>query len=452
MNQNGSNGPSVRYCKRCLFPETKPDLSIDADGICDACRSAAIKREIDWDAREAELKAILERYRSKDGSNYDCVIPVSGGKDSTYQVMKVLELGFRPLTVTWSACSYTDIGRHNIENMQRLGVDHIQFTPNPKVYRAIFAEAFRRVGDGCWPCHVGIFSYPIRVAVNYRIPLLIYGENPQFEYGGPASRAQNPIIDRQWLEEFGGLLGNRIEDMLGVEGITEADLIPYRYPSDEELADVGVTAIFLGYYQQWDARRQLTEVLETGFRINDSISDVEDGAPHQEGTYTNYENLDGKFVGVHDYLKFLKFGFGRATDHASIDIRNERITREEAVHLVRKYEGKLPRRYLEEYLEFVGMTEDEFYETLDAFTNKAIFKTDENGRILRDANGEVQKLVWPDDEGVVTDADIHEAAHDLTVEEMTGTNAARRRGHEHAPAGVPTSNGGPIGQFASRDE
>jgi N-acetyl sugar amidotransferase len=278
--------------------------------------------------------------------------------------------------------------------MQQLGVDHIQFTPNPKVYRAIFAEAFKRVGDGCWPCHVGIFSYPVRVAVNYKIPLIIYGENPQLEYGGPASASANNHIDRRWLEEFGGLLGNRIDDMLGVEGITPSDLLPYRYPSDEELADVGVTGIFLGYYQKWDARTQLRTVLDNGFQINTTVGDVGETA-HQEGTYTNYENLDGKFVGVHDYLKFLKFGFGRATDHASIDIRNERISREEAVELIRTYEGKVPRRYLEEYLEFVGMDEEEFYETLDMFTNKAIFVTDADGRIVRDANGDVQIKISP---------------------------------------------------------
>jgi N-acetyl sugar amidotransferase len=379
-----------------MMPETKPDLFIDEEGICDACRSAEVKNATDWGARREELIEILERYRSTDGSNYDCVIPVSGGKDSTFQVMTILELGYRPLCVTWSACSYTDIGRHNIENMQKLGVDHILFTPNPRVYRAMFAEAFRRVGDGCWPCHVGIFSYPARVAVNYKVPLLIYGENPQLEYGGPAGKAHDFTIDRRWLEEFGGLLGNRIDDMLGVNGITEGDLLPYRYPSDEELEGVGVTGVFLGYYVKWDARRQLEKVLQTGFRINTDVADVSD-RPHQEGTYTNYENLDGKFVGVHDYLKFLKFGFGRATDHASIDIRNERISREEATELVRKYEGKVPRRYLEEFLDFVGMTEDEFYETLDAFTNKAIFVTDEEGKIVRDERGEVVKKVWPDE-------------------------------------------------------
>ena len=182
--------------------------------------------------------------------------------------------------------------------------------------------------------------------------------------------------------------------MLGVEGITEGDLVPYRYPSDEELERVGVTGIFLGYYLKWDAREQLTKVLTTDFQVNLDTADVGD-TPHQEGTYTNYENLDGKFVGVHDYLKFLKFGFGRATDHASIDIRNERISREEAIELVRTYEGKVPRRYLEEYLEFVGMTEDEFYETLDSFTNKAIFVTDEHGRIVRDENGEVIMKISP---------------------------------------------------------
>jgi N-acetyl sugar amidotransferase len=391
-----SNGPTVRYCKRCLFPETKPDLHIDEEGVCSACRFAEQKEEIDWDQREAELIEVLERYKSKDGSNYDCVIPVSGGKDSTYQVMRIKDLGYNPLLVTWSACAYTEIGRQNIESMQKIGVDHILFTPNPKVYRAMFAEAFKRVGDGCWPCHVGIFTYPVRVAINYKIPLLIYGENPQFEYGGPARKAEDSVIDRAWLEEFGGLLGNRIEDMLGVEGINERDLIPYRYPSDEELREVGTTAIFLGYYQRWDARKQLESVMRIGFKVNDTVADIGD-VPHQEGTYTNYENLDGKFVGMHDYLKFLKFGFGRATDHASIDIRNERISREEAVELVRTYEGKVPRRYLDEFLEFCGISEDELYMTLDAFTNKALFVTDENGRIVRDENGDVILKVSPAD-------------------------------------------------------
>lgn len=399
------DAPPVRYCKRCLMPETKPDLSFDEEGICDACRSAEHKNEIDWDARNAELIEILDRYKSPDGTNYDCIVPVSGGKDSTFQVMQILEMGYRPLAVTWSACSYTDIGRANIENMQQLGVDHIQFTPNPRVYRALFSEAFRRVGDGCWPCHVGIFSYPVRVAVNYKVPLLVYGENPQLEYGGPASKSTDPVIDREWLEEFGGLLGNRIDDMIGVEGITESDLIPYRYPSDEELSAVGVSGIFLGYYLKWDAREQLQKVLTTDFQINLNDADVGDTA-HQEGTYTNYENLDGKFVGVHDYLKFLKFGFGRATDHASIDIRNERIGREEAIELVRTYEGKVPRRYLEEFLEYVGMSEDEFYETLDVFTNKAIFVTDDQGRVVRDENGDVVIKISPEQQAEAAGIDV----------------------------------------------
>ena len=150
--------------------------------------------------------------------------------------------------------------------------------------------------------------------------------------------------------------------------------------------------------------------MESGFRVNDKIADIGE-KPHQEGTYTNYENLDGKFVGVHDYLKFLKFGFGRATDHASIDVRNERIERDEAVELVLRYEGKVPRRYLDEFLEFVGMSEDEFYETLDAFTNKALFVTDENGKIVRDQNGEVIRKARPDTaEPVDHDEAMHEAA------------------------------------------
>jgi hypothetical protein len=184
--------------------------------------------------------------------------------------------------------------------------------------------------------------------------------------------------------------------MVGVDGITEADLAPYRYPSDEELKQVGVCGVFLGYFMKRDAREQLKKVLDTDFQVNTSVADV-GGTAHQEGTHTNYENLDGKFVGVRDHLKFLKFGFGRATDDASIDIRNEQIGRDEAIELVRTYEGKVPRRYVEEFLEYVGMTEDQFYEALDAFTNKAI------SRHRRGRAGSLRWVVGEVEDGEICD-------------------------------------------------
>ncbi len=369
--------PPIRYCIRCVMPETKPDLSIDDEGVCDACRSAEHKHEIDWDERREELKDLLERYRSKDGSNYDCIVPVSGGKDSTFQVMTILELGYRPLTVTWSACSYTEIGRKNIENMQKLGVDHIQFTPNPRVYRAMFTEAFRRVGDGCWPCHVGIFSYPVRVAVNYKVPLLVYGENPQLEYGGPAAKSRDSVIDRAWLEEFGGLLGNRIDDMLGVEGITEADLIPYRYPSDEELRR-GRRHRHLPRLLHEVGRAQPAEegARRPGSRSTRRSPTSATSPTRRAPTPTTRTSTASSSGCTTTSSSSSSASAAPPTTPRSTSATSESRARRPS-SWCSTYEGKVPRRYLEEYLEFVGMTEDEFYETLDSFTNKAIFVTDD---------------------------------------------------------------------------
>ena len=378
----------MRYCVRCVMAETRPDLQIDDEGVCDACRSADLKESIDWDERWNQLVELAEEFRNKDGTNYDCVIPVSGGKDSTFQtyVAKRL-LGLNPLCVSWAPCHLTEIGRRNLRNLQELGVDLIQVWGNPKVYRALIREGLKRVGDNCWPEHVGIFTAPVRTAVNYKIPLIIWGENSQLEYGGPFVEARmSSILNRRWLEEFGGLLGNRVEDMIGVDGIAQSDLLPYIYPSDEELEAAGVRGIFLGYYLKWDGKKNAELAQSLGFSV------LEDGPV--EGTYTNYENLDCGYMSMHDYLKYLKYGFGRATDHACLGIRNGQLTRAEGLELARIYEGDLPRKYLPQLLEDLMMTEGEFQSILDSFTNKAIFSRDEKGGFLRDKTGRLTKLAY----------------------------------------------------------
>jgi imidazole glycerol phosphate synthase glutamine amidotransferase subunit len=381
----------IRYCTNCVMPETRPDLSLDETGVCDACRSADLKDRIDWEARGVELRQILERYRRNDGSNYDCLIPSSGGKDSHYQTYVIKHvLGLNPLCVTWTPCNQTELGRRNIRNLQQMGVDSIEVTGNPVVYRKLVRLGFELLGDCCWPEHVGIFTVPVQVAVRYRVPLLIWGERGQFEYGGPASTRQAITLDRRWMEEFGGLRGLRVEDALHLTGLHRRDMLPYLYPRDEELAAVGVQGIFLGLFLRWDAQKQLEVVRGCGFNVNEQ-------GP-QEGTYTNYENLDCKYVGIHDYLMYCKYGFGRATAHASIDIRNRRLGRDEGMRLVRQYDGRVPRRYLPDFLRELDMTEEEFFRTCDVFTNKSIFVTDESGKPLRDTEGNLTKINWDNDE------------------------------------------------------
>lgn len=377
----------IKYCTKCLFPETKPDLAFDDNGICSACIAAENKnKEIDWEQRAQEFHKIINHYRLPKGEiGYDCLIPVSGGKDSTYQAYFMKEVcGLNPLCVCFETTNLTDVGQRNIDNISKMGIDLIYFKKNYNVYKKMVIESFKRVGDEMWPNHIGIFTVPVIFAVKFKIPLIIWGENPQQEYGGPnLESVKNNILNRKWLEEFGGLLGNRIQDMIGVDGITEKELTPYFYPSDEEIEKIGVTGLFLGSYFFWDARKQLEIVKQHGFSIKD------DGPV--EGTYTNYENLDEKMHGLHDYLKYVKYGFGRTTDHACIDIRNNRISRKEGVNLVKKYEGKYPKLSIEAFIEYSGLSKAEIDEIIDSYTNPLIFLQDENGNFVKDTNGNLIK-------------------------------------------------------------
>ena len=370
----------MKYCKKCLYPSTKPQLEFNNDGICSACTNHDLKETIDWNKKRNELKQILEKNKSKDGNAYDCIIPVSGGKDSTYQTYVIKEeFGLNPLVVNFHPFDQTDIGKKNLDNLKRLGVDCIEFSPNPNIYQKLARYGLTELGDFQWPEHIGIFTVPVQIAVRYKIPLIIWGENPQLEYGQPTNVDKETILDREWNEKNGGYFLDKIkpEDMTKY-GFTMSDLKPYLYPSDDETTQVGVTGIFLGTYIKWDIFKQLEFVKTIGFSENDE---------NKEGTYDKWENLDVYFTVFHDYFKFLKYGFGRATDHTSIEIRYGRMNREKGIELVKKYEGKIPRKYLKEFLNAADITINEFEEICDKFTNKELFQTDQDGKLVKDKDG-----------------------------------------------------------------
>lgn len=377
----------LTYCKRCVVPDTKPDLLIDEDGVCNACRSFENRGKIDWDVRHIELLKVLEKFRRPDGKNWDCIVPVSGGKDSTYQVVRMLQLGLNPLCVTSTTCDLTPLGRKNIENLKRLGVDYVEMSPNPLIRAKLNRVGLTQVGDISWPEHVGIFTIPVRAAVQFNVPLLVWGENSQNEYGGPAAAAENNTLNRRWLEEFGGLLGMRVTDLIGIDGMEAKHLLPYSYPSDEELSRVGVTGIFLGHYIPWDGLSNALIAQANGFQSYERIV---------EGSMVNYENLDNHQTGIHDYFKFLKFGFGRATDLACMHIRRGRITRQDGIEAVKRLDGAFPWTYLgkplDDILRPLEMTVDEFIRVCDKFTNKKIFKRDLNGSLIKDRDGSLTKI------------------------------------------------------------
>lgn len=372
----------MNWCKKCLLPNTKPDLWFDENGVCAACKAFEDRSTTDWEGRKRQLIDLLEESRSRSGSGWDCVVPVSGGKDSTFQVVTIKSLGFNPLCIVSTTCDLSDIGRANIINLRNLGVDMIEVSPNPSTRKKLNRIGLETVGDISWPEHLGIFTIPVRVAVGFQIPLLIWGENSQNEYGGPIKSQGSQVLDRRWLEEFGGLLGMRVSDLVDAFGFTPQEVELYKYPSYDDLEQLGIKGIFLGQYVPWDGYSNVLIAQNYGFKtFENSI----------EGSFVNYENLDNLQAGVHDYFKFLKFGFGRATDLASMHIRRGRISRESAKQIVVERDGMYPSSYLGvplfEILNKIEVSLEEFNAICDKFTNKAIFQVNSSGDLVRRGDG-----------------------------------------------------------------
>jgi N-acetyl sugar amidotransferase len=367
----------IQYCISCVMPSTRPHLFFDEKGVCAACNNYINRKEKNWIELQAELIEILERYRSKDTGNYDCIIPVSGGKDSTYQALKIKELGYNPLLVMATTCDFSNIGRRNIQNLKNEGFDCIEISINPKVRQKINRITLSEIGDISWAEHVTIFTIPIKVAAQMNIPLVIWGENSQNEYGGPAADADNNVLNRRWLEEFAGLNGLRVSDLIELDGITEQDIIQFTYPTDDALNTVGVTGLFLGHYIPWDGQQNYVISQGHGFESYPTVV---------EGHLVNYENLDNYQAGIHEYFMYLKYGFGRATSQGCMQIRRGRLSRDETMAIIRRQEGHFPWTYLgkplKEILKTIDVTLEEFKMICDKFTNKKLFKVTNNGDIV----------------------------------------------------------------------
>lgn len=344
--------PQLRYCVRCCMPETTEGIQFDEMGICQACQSAEQKIHINWAEREQQLREILETYKRRAGKNYDCIIPISGGKDSAFQLHVVVKVyGMKPLAVTFNHNWYSEVGRYNLENaLEKFNVDHIMFTPNRALINALARTSLSAIGDACWHCHAGVGAFPLQVAVRFQIPLLIWGESIA-EDSGRATYA-NPVItfDRDYFTRVSAKLYP--EQMVG-GSLTARDLHPFELPSYEEIERVGVVGIHLGDFIFWDYERQMEFVRDTyGWREGPV-----------EGTYKGYKSVECIMAGVHDYSKFIKRGFGRATDHVSADVRAGLLTREEALGLVKQIDPQRPEA-LDYYLKITGLTEQEFIDVV----------------------------------------------------------------------------------------
>ncbi len=350
------NPADLKRCSRCLLPETHETIVFDDDGVCNVCLNQDTKRSVDWDSKRADFEKLLDEYRGK--YDYDCIVPFSGGKDSTFTLWALVkEWNLKPLVVSFD---HGFMRPGVIENRNRtfriLGVDHLNFKPNWKVVQLVMRESLQRKGDFCWHCHTGIFAYPMHVALKYQVPLIIWGE-PSAEYTAYYSYDEPEEVDERRFNRFINL-GINAEDMLGMlhdrpEGkwVTARDLKPFTYPDVRELRKLRARSVCLGSFIPWDVRRQ-TELIQKEL---DWRGDV------VEGVAANYpyEKIECSVQGIRDYLKFAKRGYGRTTHLASIDIRNGRLEREEGLQLALEHDGKRPAS-LDRFLGYVGIDEEEF--------------------------------------------------------------------------------------------
>jgi N-acetyl sugar amidotransferase len=373
-------GKSVRWCTRCVYPSlSATPMDYDADGVCTGCQMAVMKAAIpatEWTRRRELLREIVERGRCRDGSRHDVVIAVSGGKDSYFQVHVLKEeFGLNPLLVTYDGNNYTDVGWRNLLRMREVfNVDHIIVRPAVGTLIKLNRLAFTIMGDMNWHGHAGIMTVPMMEAVRQRIPLVFYGEHGYVDLCGQFSMNDFPEVSYRYrLEHFNR--GFEWSYFLGREGLTAQELTPWRYPSDQEMLDLGLRGLFLGNYVYWEANEHFQLVKERyGFEVPTEPFDR---------TYRTMSNLDDMHEnGAHDYLKYVKFGYGRATDHACKDIRAGLLTREKAVELVNRYDPVKPRD-LRRWLEYVGMGEEEFDRIADTFRDPRVWRM-EGGRWVRD--------------------------------------------------------------------
>ncbi len=341
--------PNLRYCRRCCMPETTEGIQFDEMGICQACQSAEQKIHINWAEREKELRKLLDHHKSAAGDGYDCIVPISGGKDSTFQLHVLVKIyGMKPLAVTFSHNWFSETGRYNLTNaLEKFNVDHIMFTPGRDLVNRLARESLKQIGDSCWHCHSGVGAFPLQIAVRFRIPLLVWGESISESSGRACYFEPVRKFDRDYFTKVSAKVYP--DKMVNGTTITKKDVYPFQLPTYEEIEKLGVTGIHLGDYVFWDDERQMEFVRDTYGWREDKV----------EGTYKRYKSVECVMAGVHDHSKFIKRGFGRGTDHASADVRAGLVTREEAFELAKRYDTERPGM-LDYYLGITGYTEQEF--------------------------------------------------------------------------------------------
>lgn len=362
---------TVQFCKKCVISNQRPRITFNSDGICSACQySIAKQNTICWEDREKELQVLCKKYRNSNGY-FDVVVPSSGGKDSGY-VAHILRDKYKmhPLSVTWAPHWYTDIGRENLHSFVHSGFDNICFTPNGKVHRLLTRLSFINLGDPFQPFIYGQKNFPLQIAVQFGIPLIMYGENGEVEYGGDMKNAYKPTHDTT-DDLVTHYFSNMPPEIWSNHGVSQSDLQVYKSPNSIDMRQINVQCHFMGYYHRWVPQELYYYVSNnTGFKPNP--------VGRSEGTYSKYASLDDRLDGFHYYLAYLKFGIGRCTSDAAHEIRDGHIDRDEGVQLVQRFDGEFPSRYYKDFLEYIGLTDDEAQQVFNTWRNKNLWTYEGN--------------------------------------------------------------------------
>lgn len=363
----------MRYCTKCVQPDTRPGVYFNEEGVCGACLWQEEMKHIDWEARERELKEIAEWAKRTTKTAYDCAIGVSGGKDSTFQALYARErLGLRALLVNSEPENITEIGRHNIENLKNLGFDVFAIRPNPRLMKKLVRRDFFTYLNPVKITEYSLWSSVYIIANVFDIPLIIQGENTGLTLGvrNTGLGVNNNAFNAQKCDT----LASGYEEYIG-GGVEEKDLFLFHYDAVAMQA-AGIKAIWLGYYiKEWSqpGNAEFSRKHGLAWRPEESFK------PEEIGTYVRWSQLDSDIVQVNQLLKYVKFGFGQCTDHACFYIREGRICREEGIELVRKYDGKCATKYIQAFCDYIGISLDEFWQTVEKFRNKEIFKKNQHG-------------------------------------------------------------------------
>lgn len=366
----------LAYCRRCVTPTSHPMIRFGDDGVCKACVAYDRQERVDWARRKPLFDEIVADAKAR-SSGYDCLVPVSGGKDSFWQVITCLDYGMNPLCVTWKDPARLEIGRENLEALIQLGVDHIDYQVNPKVERRFLYQSLVEYGVTGIPKHMALYNIPLKLAIQFNIPLIVWGENDAIEYGNDSGDEAGFRVDYRWLMKHGITQGTSAADWVK-KGFTSREMTPYFGPSEAELDRQDIRAVYLGYYFRWDPVKSYQLARARGFR-----------APATGPGYYEFDDVDSGFITIHHFIKWYKFGYTRLFDNLSHEVRRGRVSRQQAVQIIAERAPETPHEDIDSFCTYLGIAREEFFRILERFRNPKVWSR-------RDGRWVIEDFIVPD--------------------------------------------------------